>query len=359
MSIVKKRFLTLFLGILFLVCALLLKGFEIIRLLFVLISIVLLTYSNQLERENKKLFIPLFVIIFFFFVVALDYLSVAVFKKAPILSFSIVSTTDGTIYNALGYRVWSCRNSDFKVDPLYKIGYFCQKESLTAESINNVLDDMQQNFDRYKDNYVKITGRVKQVVDNKTFIMQNYNETNNEISFKGINSLYVAFDLEQKDMANLKATTPVTVIGRISKLDGHNIYMIDSSFQSESIGNEDVSFSADSNIYCEFDKQLWFQTEDNIYYKSCIDDVNLTINDNQYNLQNAIKNNIITLQEIENEALGYQKNSKDESVIYKFKNFNILVCDPNNSKDVVVGRDTLEFSDGYCNSDLTGNDVGV
>ena len=348
MNKVNKRFITMAIGIVLLVIALLMSKFNLIRVIICLLSIVLLTYSNQLERTNKKLFIPLFVIIFTFFVIALDYLVVGAFKKTPIFTYSIVSTGKGTVYNAIGYRVWSCENKTFKVDPLYKLGYYCEKETMSAESINNVLSNVVSNFDNYKDSYAKIIGRVSGINDDNSFYMQMFKEENNLIKFDDTIKLYVQFDYTNKDVSSLAVNSIVTVLGRIDRMENNNIYMIDSSFTKENNSSGDVIFGAETNIYCEYDKELWFQTSDNIFYKSCIEDVNLRINNSIYNLQNAIQNDLISLDEIKDEASGYQTQSKDDSKIYKFKDFNMLVCDPNSSRDIIIGKTGMDFSDGYC-----------
>ena len=348
MNKVNKRFISMAIGIVLLLIALLLSKFGLLRAILCILSIIILTYSNQLERTNKKVFIPVFVIIFSFFVIALDYLVVGALKKPPILAYSIVSSNNGTVYNAIGYRVWSCKDNTFKVDPLYKQGYYCDKETMNAENINNVLSTIADNFNDYKDSYVKIIGRVSGIVDENSFYMQMFKEENNLIRFDDTVKLYVQFDYKNKDIAKLSVNSIVTVLGRIDRMDEDNIYMIDSSFNKESMSSGDVVFGAETNVYCEYDKQLWFQTSDNIYYKSCIEDVNLKINNNVYNLQNAIQNNLITLDEIKDEAIGYQTQSKDGSRIYKFKDFNIMVCDPNISRDVIIGRTEMDFTDGYC-----------
>lgn len=348
MTTVKKRFISMIIGVLLLLIALLMTKFNIIRVFLCILSIIVLTYSNQLERTNKKVFIPLFVIIFTFFVIALDYLVVCTLKKPPIISYGIVTTKYGTVYNAIGYRVWSCKNDTFVVDPLYKQGYYCEKESMSSENINNVLSTVVNNFDDYKDSYVKIIGRVSKIESDKTFYMQMFKENDGVIKFDETYRLYVEFNTKV-DMASLSPNVIITVIGKIDRRDGNYIYMIDSSFTKEQISTDDVLFNAQTNIYCEYDKQLWFQTSDNIFYKSCIEDINLKINDNIYNLQNAILNNLISLNEIKEEALGYQSQSKDGSLLYNYKNFKMLICDPKTSKDVIIGRSEMDFSDGYCN----------
>ena len=350
MNKVNKRFITLAIGIVLLTVALLMSKFGLLRAILCILSIIILTYSNQLERTNKKVFIPLFIIIFTLFVVALDYLVVGAFKKPPIFTYTIVSSNNGTVYNALGYRVWSCKDNTFKVDPLYKLGYYCDKESMSAENINNVLSTIVNNFNYYEGSYVKVIGRVSGKLNDNSFYMQMFKEEDNTIRFDDTMRLIVQFDYNNKDFASLSVNSIVTVLGKIERNENNNIYMIDSSFTKESVSSGDVIFGAETNIYCEYDKQLWFQTSDNLFYKSCIEDVNLKINDNVYNLQNAIQNNLITLEEIKDDATGYQTQSKDGSRIYKYKDFNMLVCDPTISRDIIIGRLEMDFSDGYCNT---------
>ncbi len=359
MSTVYKRFVTLVVGIILLIIALFLNRFNLVRVILSLASIVFLTYSSQIERNNKILFIPLFAIIFTFLVIALDYLCVSTLKHIPIFTYNITSTESGKVYNAIGYRVWSCQNKTFKVDPLYKLGYYCEKENLTSENINNVLSNIENDFNRYSDNYVKVIGRVSKVIDDKTILMQSYDEYEDMIRFNETINLYVSFNIGSKEISNLEQNTLVTIIGKIDRKDNNNIYMIDSKISMSSVSTDDINIDADSNIYCEYDKELWFQTTDNIFYKSCINDINIKINGNLYNLYNALKNNLITFDEIKNEALGYQEQSSDESVIYNYEGFKIMVCDPRRSKDIIVGKSTMDFSDGYCDvsidSDKRGN----
>ena len=350
MSIAKKRTLSLLIGIVFLAIALLLNIFNLLRVILVILSIVLMTYSMQLERNSKKIFIPLYVIVLTFFCIGMDYLNVSLFKKTPIITISVISNSNGTVYNAIGYRVWKCNDDQIKVDPLYKIGYYCEVDYMSAESINNVLPTMMSNFDHYKDNYVKIIGRVTNVDSDTLFTMETYKEYNNVIKYDHEYKLLVNFNYANEKLSVLQEDDIVTVVGKVSSKNGNEISIVDSKFKDEVTSQGDVTFNAESNIYCEYDKSLWFQTEENIYYLSCIKDVDITIDNNQYNLFNAISNGIVTFKQIEEESLGYDTQSKDDSVMYRYKDFNILVCDPSYSTDVIVGRTSMSFTDGYCNN---------
>ena len=348
MSIVKKRIISLLLGILFLVISLALNNFNLLRVILCISSIIVLTYCMQLERNNKVIFISLFVIIMTFFTIGVDYLCACILKKTPILTLSIVSNENGSVYNAIGYRVWKCKDDSIKVDPLYRIGYYCDATYMSSESINNVLPSIINNFDHYKDNYVKIIGRVSKVVDNSSFYMETYSENTDTIFYNHEYKLHVNFNYADSKISELKENDIITVVGRVQNKDYNEVYLVDSKIKDEVTQQGDVSLDAESNIYCEYDKELWFQTDDNIYYKSCINNVNITINNRQYNLLNALSNNIITLDQIKNESYGYEKLSNDESIMYKYKDFNILVCNPSKSRDVIIGRTTMTLGDGYC-----------
>ena len=350
MNIVRKRVITLLLGIIFLAIALVLNTFNLFRAILALLSIILIVYSMQLERTNKKLFITLFTIVLTFFVIGIDYLNVCIFKKTPIITTSIITNNHGSVYNSIGYRVWKCNDNDVKVDPLYKIGYYCEVDYMSAESINNVLPTIVSNFDHYKNNYVKIIGRVNSVDSDSMFSMRTYKEIDNVINYSDEYLLEVNFNYATSKISELHENDIVTVTGRVENKYGNKVTLVDAKFKDEITSQGDVYFNAESNIYCEYDKELWFQTEDNLYYRSCINDVNITINNRQYNLLNAISTGVITLQQIENESLGYESQNKDNSIMYKYKDFNILVCDPSNSRDVIVGRTTMSFTDGYCNN---------
>ncbi len=350
MDIVKKRILTLILGVLFLVIALALNNLNLLRVILAITSIILLTYCLQLERNNKKVFVTLFVIVMTFFVIGLDYLTVSLFKKTPIITISIVSNEYGSVYNGIGYRVWKCNDNSIKVDPLYKIGYYCDVDYMSTESINNVLPAIMNNFEHYKNNYVKIIGRVTKIVDDTQFYMETYTESNEIITYDDKNKLSINFNYTEPKISNLNVDDIITVIGKVQNKNDNEVILVDSRFKDEVTQQGDVSLKVESNINCEYDKEYWFQAGDNNYYKSCVNSVNITIDNRNYNLSIALSNNVITLDQIKNESLGYEKQAKDNSIMYKYKDFNILVCDPSNSKDIIVGRTTMSFNDGYCSN---------
>ena len=349
MSIVKKRIISLILGVIFLGIALILNSFNLVRAILAITSVILITYSMQLERDSKKIFIPLYVIVLTFFVIGVDYLNVAMFKRTPIITLSIVSNEHGTVYNAIGYRVWKCDDEQTKLDPLYKIGYYCEASYMSAESINNVLPLIVSNFEHYKNNYVKIIGRVTKIESDTSFYMYAYSDKDNIVKYNQEYKLVVNFNYADNKISKLQENDIVTVIGKVENKNGNEVFLVDSRIKDEITSQGDVTFDAENNIYCEYDKELWFQTDNNIFYRSCINDVNIRIDNREYNLLNAISNNVITLQQITEESQGYNTQSKDNSIMYVFKDFNILVCDPAYSRDVIVGRTTMSFEDGYCN----------
>lgn len=356
MSVVSKRLITMFLGIFLIFISFLFKG-GIIRPIFAFIGIVLLTYSNTSERTNKKLFIPLFAIIFFFFMVALDYLLVTTLKKEPIFAYSIVSTGNNKVYNAIGYRVWVCDEKEkvFKVDPLYKLGYYCSTQDMTSESINNILPKIYSNFNRYKDSYIKITGRLTKIVNETQIYMNTYKEEDDVYVYDD-NILDVNFNVPSLEISKYNLNDEITIVGKVISKNDNKIKIIDSNFVTIDSyeTSETYNFDVNTNIYCQYEKELWFETKDKVFYKSCINNITLNIADGNYKLEAALKNGVITYDDIKNTAAGFLTNSKDKSVIYVFNNFKVLECDPSTSRDVIIGRNEMSFEDGYCKSYTEG-----
>ena len=362
MSTVSKRLITMFLGILFIFIAFVLKS-GLLRPILAFMGIISLTYSNAIERPNKKLFLTLFAIIFFFFMVALDYLVVTSMKKEPIFAYSIVSTGKNKVYNAIGYRVWVCsdKDSSFKVDPLYKLGYYCSTQDITAESVNNLLPKISSDFNRYKDTYIKVTGRLSKVINSTELYMNTYNDDGEDILFDDDYILDVNFNMESLELSKYNIKDEITVVGKVTSKDNNKIRIIDSNFVTSSAfeSNDDYNFDVNTNMYCQYDKVLWFETKNNIFYKSCINDLSINLSGGNYKLEAALKTGLISFEDLKDSAQGYLTNSKDKSVIYTFNNFKILECDPSTSRDVIIGKNEMTFDDGYCKSYIDFDEEGL
>ena len=349
-----KRLLSLIVGLVLIIISFALTGMDCLRAILCIIGIILLTYSNSIERKHKKVFVPLFAIIFTCLMISTDYLVVCTLKKTPIFAFNIVKTEEATVYNAMGYRVWKCSGEDkLKVDPLYKLGYYCSISNMNSEDINNLLPILINSFDSYKDTYIKVSGKVVEIKDNQTLTLETYTNTDNKNNYDTTSKLIADFNFPNNSLGKYRVNDDIIIAGKVDSKNNSNnitsIKLVDSTLLSDDENNtESYNFNVEDNIYCKYDKEMWFETADNIYYKSCINDLNISLNDKQYNLMNAIKNNTISLKDLESEASGYLTNSKDSSIIYNYNKFKLLVCDSKNSKDIIIGRTSMSFSDGYC-----------
>lgn len=338
-------------GIILFIIALVLNNMQVLRILLSITSLILLTYSFVVDRVKKKMFSVLYFIMLLLFSISVDYLVVGAFKKVPIYSYSVANKDNNTLYNAFGYRVWKCSNGNFKVDNLYKLGYYCDNNEISEESINNIINNIYDNFDKYKDTYIKVSGKVSDIKDSQTIIMQGYKEDISDLIFVGSNKLYVVFNMPSNKISNLSSGDDVVISGKVDRIEGNNIYLIDASFNDNISPKDEITFDVDDKNFCQYDRELWFETSDNLFYKSCIDDVEITIGNKAYNIVNALTTNTFTLDDLEQEAKGYLTNNKDNSIIYNYDNFKILVCDPNTSRDIIIGSSKLGFGDGYCEID--------
>ena len=358
MSDKSKRILTLIVGIITIIIGFIINT-NILRSVLVITGIILLTISNSIERNNKKVFIPLFLILFFLFITALDYLVVGAFKRTPILSYSIVKTSDSTVYNAMGYRVWVCNDKDksFKVDTLYKLGYYCSSYNMASVTIDNILPKLYNNYSMYEDAYIKVTGKISKTISSQEFYMQIYND--DQFDEQYILDVYFNFPLDEVSKRNI--LDEVTIIGKVDNKQNNIIRLTDSTFMTKSdiTNNNDYNFNVNSNIYCAYDKDLWFKLDNRVVYRSCINSIDVFINNYSYDLSFALENEVLSLEELKDLSEGYLTNSKDDAKIFIYNNFKILECNSSSSSDLIIGTPSLSFEDGYCKATYDESEVGL
>ena len=204
---------------------------------------------------------------------------------------------------------------------------------------------------------MKINGKISNIIDDTKFYMQVFNLDTS--SFNDDIILEVNFNIPSSELNKYKVLDEVTIVGKIDSYKDNIVKMIDSNFLSNSTyeTSDTYSFDVNENIYCGYDKALWFQNSEQLYYRACLNSIDITIGEDKYDLSFAIKNGIISLQDLKDSASGYLSNSKDSANIYIYNNFKMLVCNNSSSSDVIFGKTSLSFEDGYCN---VGNDeVGV
>ena len=61
-----------------------------------------------------------------------------------------------------------------------------------------------------------------------------------------------------------------------------------------------------------------------------------------------ISSNKISIDDIYNGSEETEKSETDESIIYRFEEYSVLVCDQELSKDIYIGKKNMKFTDVTC-----------
>jgi hypothetical protein len=124
--------------------------------------------------------------------------------------------------------------------------------------------------------------------------------------------------------------------------------------KSEKLANYDFLVTEDSNT--EYVKIFTFTFNNiNYYYGNTDFQLSLTENGNEYDIEESLKNNLIDFNDILTKAKDVNIAWDGGSKLYKYDNFNIIVCnnlDGNN--DIIIGDTEMQMNN-YCSKNNAFN----
>lgn len=114
--------------------------------------------------------------------------------------------------------------------------------------------------------------------------------------------------------------------------------------------NYDFSITESSNT--KHEKIFAFNYENNdFYYGNTNFELSLYENDAKnvkYNIETSLKNGLITFDDILKRAKNIELHGDIKSSVYKYNNFNVIVCNTVDEKnDVIIGDDKMKI-ENYC-----------
>lgn len=355
----KLNILMLLVSILLIVVAYLLNEGGIARLLVWFIGVILLlinlfkTYKLKIHH-TCLLFACVFLVSIF-----LDGIITITLKKIPLFAYNIIHTGDARVYNGVGIRVWQCDKGNYKdlvVDPFYNKGYICNSDTIPAVDVNSFLNSVVENYNDYKNSYIKIHGKVSKKTGQNYLEMQPYENSsitvNGYVNFANNITLRILFNENTKELDAYDVYDEITIIGIIKNLEQENnnyvIYMYDSKVVSNIDLNEfTISVTEESN--CSSEPSILYSNDTMNVYTYCIDDMIIAYpNDNKYEIANALSSNKIKIEELLDEDKESIKNESDNTMLYKFAEYNMIVCDPELSKDIFIGSKDMSFNHVTC-----------
>ena len=346
-------------SIMLLIISILLKNSTPIRPILWLLSIIIFGINLKI---NKIYPIPKIIIISLISLaisLVVDGIIVYTFNKIPIFSYNIIKKGNTIVYNSLGMRVWQCNISDFEniiVDPFYKKGYMCDAKDIETIDINTFLNTVVQNHNEYKNNYVKIKGKISKKSGINLIEMRPYTQTetkvNGQVEFANNITLKVMFKENNLDLDSYDVYDEITIIGIVKNMEtiqnNHIIYISDSILVG-SINLEEYSLMITKEKKCSKEPTLIYNNNDYNLYKYCLTEILITYPDGQYELPMALSSNKLSIESL---YMNYtQKEENEYSVIYRFVDYSVLVC--NDNKEIFIGNAKMKFDNIKCNKEIT------
>ncbi len=328
-----------------------------IRTIIYLSSLV--TMLIAIKYKNKKLLetIGIFLVLFIIYVV-IDGITVVTFKKIPIFSYNIITTEKTRVYHAIGVRVWQCDKEDYKniiVDPFYNKGYICSVDDIDPIQSNSFLNSVIENYDEYKNTYVKIVGKISKKNGQNSIEMQPYTTTditvNGYVTFADNITLRILFNQSEPLLDDYDVYDEITVVGIIKNMDENKgkyiIYMYDTKISSKLNLNTFKVSTVNSNN-CKMSDVI-YTSDKNVVYSYCLDDIVVSFDEeNQYELATALSSNKVTVNDLYLNSNNKEENEENETIIYRFDNYSVLVCDYTLSNKIVIGNEKMKLEDVNC-----------
>ena len=352
----KKLIILPIIGLILFIIALIIPKLNIIRLTLTIISIVLITIYIK-EKFNFKIGgTILTILIVLIMTICLDGLNVLAFKKVPIYSYNIINNKNITIYNSFGLRVWQCDKNKYDnliVSPFYEKGYKCDTNDITPTDANSFLNAIVQNHKEYYNSYAKIVGKISKKSGQNLIEMQPYKESTNSINgyieFADNITLRFLFDNEPS-LDDYDVFDEITILGLIKNMEKENgkyvIYMDDCKVIGD-INTIDYTISITSKS-CKDEPNLIYQDEENDVYTQCIDNAVVSYPSNKYELPQALSSNKISVKDLYRNFKKEDKDPENNTTIYRLRDYAVVVCDKEMSKDVYITKPNIDFKDITC-----------
>lgn len=349
------KWILIFVGIFLLLISMVINYVTYFRIVLNIIGVITLVVATVLKTKMKPKFVILYFFLYLIIAILLDTVVVINFNRLPVYSYNIVTSKESRVLNALGYRVWNCKGKALKVDRFYKLGYYCDANEMEATDINAFLSESSPNFDDYKNNYLKITGKISSK-DGTSFIeMQPYHSNevtiNGYVNFSNNITLRAIFNSSEESLTNYEVFDSITIVGKIwYKKEENNkivIYMDDSKIVEED-NNDDYDLIVSKAATCDDKRTLLYSGADYNLYSDCLNNVIVKYDEsNIYELSSLLSSGKLKITDILEKANEERTQENDDTKLYLYDDFNIIKCSESTGNDVIIGE-KIDFSNAYC-----------
>lgn len=328
----KKKLFLLIIGILLIVVPFFLNFYSIYKLILVLIGIIIVDIYYATKKKVNIFLIIYLPLILLILTYSVDYIKSYTLNLSPIFVLENKVNEHVSLYNSVFYRIYKCDN-EFIFDNEYKKSFACNPNLITDMDINRVLRDPKESYKLYKNDFIKITGKISKISGNSQIELKEY--TNKDSSVNG----YVQFNknsnliikLNDVNLTNYKIYDYITVVGLLKSYDKktNTLTLTDAKLEEKNLYSE-YHMEVIESAKCE---NTIKEYADKIYTK-CISNIYLDYGVDKYELSYALKDGKITFDDLLSKA---SKEIKENKIIYELDKFNVISC--NREKNIILSKD--------------------
>lgn len=351
-----KKYIFIIISLILIIISCLINASTAIRPILFILSCLIISIISAINKNNKFIIGSITFILTLILSVFIDSIVVFTFKTIPAFSYNIISYDNIKVYNSFGIRVWQCDKSttkDLKVDPFYKKGYMCDISDTDAINSNSFLNSVVENYKTYKNNYIKIEGKISKKSSQNLIEMQPYEESsitvNGYVAFADNITLRILFNEAESILDNYDVYDDITIVGIIKNMEQENnkyvIYMSDSKVVSD-VNLDEYILSVTPSQTCGEDKPL-FQNNNMNISTHCIDDIIIDYGTKKYELATLLSSGKIQVSELYQSPDNEEKNEEGDTIYYN-DSYNVIVCNPETSNNIIISSDKTKLTDVTC-----------
>ncbi len=365
MSKLKKSLIVVLIGLVLIGIGFFIHLTNRYRLIFIVVGFITQIVGMVMYRKRKYLLVPILTIIFASSLIIIDYLLVANFDRLPLLAIRNTISSNTKIYNAAFYRVWKCNISDKKmyIDKYYKSNFYCDSKELETIDINDFLLHFEKKYRKYRNDFVKIEGKISEIQGIKSLEMKSYkfevDKLNGYVTFDDNVKLRFNFNGNYEKLSTYSVYDNVKVIGRVVSMehdeeDVYTINLVDSKIVSSG-RYDDFEIIVDEDNKCSTGTRMYYETKDQKYYFNCLNAIDIKYSEEDiYELNYLLQDNKIKLDDLYKKANSQDVYDDGGSTLYHYDNFSILKCNTTEgNKDVIFGDTNLTKSADMCYTDVS------
>lgn len=335
----KTKVILIIVGLLLILVPFLINIYNIFRLVSLLIGIIVLLIGLIIGKRKLILKVSVYPLVIIGAVFLGELVSVIFFKMVPIIAFAHASSSEVKTYNSLLYRVYDC-GGVLTVDYNYEKDFLCNPSLIEEISINKLLENPKESFNKYKGKFVHIKGKINTIIGESSIALNAYDE---KIELNG----YVTFDFEKRVIIENLVINPseyyvfdfVSVVGLVNSYEEKDgittIKLTDAQMLKSDVYETYELLVNNIKDYSKVktDDKLYYLGIEGIYYKydeNNIYEIDYLLLDKRETLENLI--NGINAVDLE-----------DNNMLYELDNYNIIVC--SNDDIIFANKDITNLKD--------------